>query len=135
MVTKQIKLGSIPKGIGVGLAASIASTIVGSVIAAWLIGTEKIGEGSIGYITMVLLLLSSITGAVVSFGIIKQKRLPVCLFAGGTYVLSLLAINALFFQGTYSGVGESALVILAGVMSVAVLGLKSDKKIKRRIKK
>jgi len=59
----------------------------------------------------------------------------VCLFAGGTYMLSLLAINALFFQGTYSGVGESALVILAGVMSVAVLGLKSDKKIKRRIKK
>ena len=130
----QIKMGNIPRGISVGLAVSLLCTVLGSAIAAWLLATEKIGEGSVGYITVILLLLCSMLGALASFTSIRQKRLPVCLISGGAYLLLLFGINALFFRGTYSGVGESVLVILAGVLTVAILGLKDTKRPKRKKK-
>ena len=130
----QTQKRNIPKGIGIGLAVSLLCTVLGSAIAAWLLATEKIGEGSDGYITVVLLLLSGMLGALASFISIQQKRLPVCLISGGAYLLLLFGINALLFRGTYSGVGESALVILAGVLTVAVLGIKDNKRPKRKKK-
>ena len=132
MLEKQKKFGLIPKGIGIGLTASIVCTILGATIGAWLLTTEKIGEGNAGFITMLVILLSSIVAALVSFKIIKQMRLPVCIIAGGAYFLSLLSINALFYRGMYSGVGESVLLVLAGVLSVAILGLNSHNKMKRK---
>lgn len=132
MVTKQINATILTKGIGIGLASSIMCTIIGTAVSAWFLSTEKIGEGGIRYITAVLLLLSSSLGALVSWKIVKQRRLPVCLIAGSIYFLALLAINALFFNGAYSGVGESALVVFAGALSVAILGLTGSKKAKTR---
>ena len=130
----QKKNGNIAKGIGIGLVVSLLCTVLGSAIAAWVLATEKIGEGSVGYVAVILLLLSSMFGALASSTCIQQKRLPVCLLSGGVYLLLLFGINALFFQGVYEGVGESALVILAGVLSVAVLGLKGDKRPKKQRK-
>lgn len=130
-VKQSIKLGNLPRGITVGLIVSMISTLIGAAIAAWLLASEKVGEGSVGYIVLILLLISGFLGAMTSCNIIKQKRLPACIISGGVYFLCLLGINALLFQGTYSGVGESALVILAGVLSAALLGLKNDKKMKR----
>lgn len=138
MVEKQsarFNIGKIQKGVGIGLAVSIVITIVGVAIGAWLLATEKVGEGNYGYITVFLLLLSSILGAFAATKLVKEKRMPICLSVGVAYFLSLLAITALFFGGTYSGVGESALVILGGVLSVALLGIngkKRTKKIKRK---
>lgn len=130
----KLKIGNIPKGIGIGLIVSITCTILGAAITAWLLVSEKLGEGSVGYITVILLLLSSILGAFTAFSFVKQKRVPVCLIAGSVYFLSLLAMNALFFHGMYGGVGESALVVLAGCLSVAILGLKEGKKQRRKLK-
>lgn len=131
----QTKLGNIPKGIGIGLAVSMTTTILGAAVFAWLLATERIGEGSEGYISVMLLMVSSILGALISCWMIKEKRLPVCLLSGYAYFISLLAINALFFEGTYRAVGESALVVLAGALSVAILGLKGTKNKKRKRRK
>ena len=131
MVTRrssQLDIGILAKGVGIGAVVSIMTTILGSAICAWLLASETIGESSIGYITVTLLLLSSIVGAFTAVCTIKRNRVPVCIISGGIYLLSLLTINALFFQSTYSGVGESALMVFAGVLSVAILGLKSGKK-------
>lgn len=130
----KLKIGIIPKGISIGLIVSMACTILGAAITAWLLVSEKLGEGSIGYITVILLLLSSILGAFTSFSFVKRKRVPICLIAGSVYFLSLLAMNALFFRGMYGGVGESALVVFAGCLSVAILGLTEGKKTKRKTK-
>ena len=132
MVEKQKMFDLIPKGIGIGLTASLVCTILGAAIGAWLLTTETIGEGNLGYITMLVILFSSVVAALVSFKVIKKKRLPVCIIAGGTYFLSLLSINALFYRGMYSGVGECALLVLAGALSVAILGLNSHNKMKRK---
>ncbi len=135
MAAKQTisqNISKIPKGIGVGLAVSIATTMIGSAVGAWLLVSEKTSENSLGYIALILLLLSSILGALATVGIVKEKRVPVCLLSGVIYLLSLLAVTALFFGGTYGGVGESALVVLGGALSVALLGLKGAKKPKRK---
>ena len=136
MVTKQSAwLQKLPKGLGISLIVSLGSTVIGSAIGAWLLNSGRIGEGNIGYITMILLLVSSFLGALVATRLINKKRMLVCLCAGSVYLLSLLGITALFFGGIYSGVGESALVILAGVLSVALIALKGNKSTKNRIKK
>lgn len=126
---------TIPVGLGIGLAISIGTTILGSAFSAWLIGAEKIGEGSFDYIALVLLLLSSILGALCAIRIIGKKKVVICLSVAVLYFLSLLAINALFLGGTYSGVGETALTVLAGALSVALLGLRDSKKTNKARKK
>ena len=136
MVRKQsVWLHKLPKGLGISMIVSVGSALVGSAVGAWLLSLEKIEEGNIGYITMILLLVSSFLGALVATRLINKKRMLVCLCAGSVYLLSLLGITALFFGGIYSGVGESALVILAGVLSVALIALKGNKSTKKRIKK
>jgi putative membrane protein (TIGR04086 family) len=132
---QSIRLKSMPRAIAIGLVVSIVITFIGAAIGAWLLSSENVGETSIGHIAVVILLLSSIAGAFMSAGIAKEKRLPVCVLTGAAYLLSLLAITSLFFEGSYSGVGECALVILAGAISAALLGLKrrnSAQKNKRR---
>ena len=138
MATKQllqVKAGIMPKGIGIGWGTSIAITILGAAVSSWLLVSEKIGESNLGYVIAILLLVSSAVGALVASSVIRQKRILVCLISGSMYFLSMLGINALFFQGVYSGVGESALLILAGSFSVALLGLNNGKKPKRKKRK
>lgn len=135
MVARQsnrISFSNIPKAIGLSVVISVAITIACAAIGALLIDMEKIGENSIGYLQVATLLLSSIAGAWIAVSIAKQKRLPVSLAFGAAYFASLIAITALFFKGQYSGVGETALIILAGVVTVTLFGLKGDKKIRKR---
>ena len=131
----QGKAGVMPKGIGISWGTSIAITFLGAAVSAWLLVSEKIGESNLGYVTAILLLLSSVAGALVASSVIRQNRLLVCLISGSVYFLSLLAINALFFHGVYFGVGESALLILAGSLSISLLGVNSGKKPKRKKRK
>ena len=136
MVRKQSAwLHKLPKSLGISMIVSVGSALAGSAVGAWLLSSEKIEERNIGYITMILLLVSSFLGALVATRLINEKRMLVCLCAGSVYLLSLLGITALFFGGIYSGVGESALVILAGVLSVALIALKGNKSTKKRLKK
>lgn len=133
--TAQFNINKMVKGIGLSLLASIFVTIIGAVVGAWLLSAEKIAMENARFITVVILLLSSIFGALLAVSVIKEKRVPVCLISGAAYFLSMLAITALFFEGTYSGVGESALVVFAGVFSVALLGLKGEKRTNKRRRK
>ena len=135
MITKQSKgknIGKLPKAIGFSIAGSMAITIICAAIGTFLIDTEKIGEGSMGYLQAAILLLSSIVGAMLAVSIAKQKRLLIGLSSGAAYFASLIAITALFFKGQYSGVVETALTILAGVITVILFSTKSDKKVRKR---
>ena len=138
MVTKQkakFDIGKFPKGVGIGIIVSIIVTLLGAAIGAWLLASEKIGEGSCGYICVCTLLLSGILGSWIAASVVGEKRLLTCILAGTGYLLSLLAITALFFGGVYSGAGEGALLILGASISAALLGLKQNKKPNRRHRK
>lgn len=135
MVANQKVTGralSMPAGIGMGLALCIGVTLVGSALVGWLVSREILPYSGIGYGSMGILLSASILGAWMAVSRVKRQRLVVCLVLGLTYYLVLLSVTALFFGGEYSGMGVTALVILAGCGTVALLGLKGERGAKRR---
>lgn len=105
---------SIPAGLAWGALISTAVTLAGAAVTAKLIDGEIIGWDQTGYAVLVILLLSAWIGAMVAAGKIKRRRIVVCLASGVAYMLILLCATALFFGGKYSGVGETALLILCG---------------------
>ena len=85
----------------------------------------------IGYGIMVLLIVSSFAGAMISFGRIKRQRMLVCIVSGVIYFAMLMSMTALFFGGQYSAVGTIALLVLAGSGAAALLGLRQGRGAKR----
>ena len=132
-------IGSIGTGVMIGTSVSMAGTLIGTAACAALISSETIAAESIGYCAMVIVLLASMTGAAIGAGKAKKKRLYTCMLVAASFVLSLLAITALFFDGVYTGVWVTALVISAGSVASAFLAKSNRKqnssrrsKIKRR---
>ena len=116
----------IPVGLGLGAAASLLITFAGAALTAWLIVSEKIGEGTAGYAIMVILALASAAGSFVAVHLVKRLRLQVCMLTGGIYYLTLLAMTALLFGGQYQGMGVSAIIILGGCALIAFLPTKNN---------
>jgi len=114
---------SLPAGIGIGALTGLAITIAGAMAAGKLLDAEMIEMESVGYAAMVILLLSSYISSQMAWRKVKRQRAAVSLGAGGIYYLLLLAMTALFFGGRYSGMGVTALLVLAGNGSAVLLGL------------
>ena len=127
---KKITGGSmgIPGGLAIGAGLSIVITLGGAAIIAALLASEKIGEGAVDYLALMNQALASIAGAWCSYGIAKKMRLQVCLLSGVCYFLSLLGMTALLFEGQYTGVWLSALIILAGCALVAFFPTNNTRK-------
>ncbi len=117
----------IPGGLGLGILVCLLITLMGAALTAWLVTSERIGEGTTGYAAMVILALSSAVGSLVAVHFVKRLRLQVCMLTGGLYYLTLLAMTALLFGGQYQGMGISAIIILAGCAIVAFLPSKNGR--------
>lgn len=113
----------IPAGLGIGALLSLVCTLAGSAILAKLIDQEIVAEDAIGYGVIVILLISSFLGTIAAYGRIRRQRAMVCALSGAVYYLTLLAITALFFGGQYTGMGVTALVVLAGSGCAILLGM------------
>ena len=112
---------SIPAGLAVGAAISGLITLLGCLILTWMVLKGSMVFEFIGYGIMILLLLGAFLGAAVAQGRVKHRRSMVCMLSGLVYFLILLAITALFFGGQYSGIGVTALLILAGAGTAALI--------------
>ena len=123
---------SIPAGIGLALLISMLVTLAGSAIAAALISSERIGEGAIGYASMLTLGLAALAGAWIAVILVKRLRLQVAMIFGGCYYLLLLATTALLFGGQYQGMGVTAIVVLAASALVAFLPMTKSKTWKKK---
>lgn len=124
---KEVKRQSLLTGILVGVVVCVLITLFGSGTLAWLLAGEHIQEGALRYGTVVTLLISVVAGSLAAVRITEEKRLLVSILVGAGYLLALLGCTALLFGGQYQGVTVTALVILAGCLSVALLGLKVRK--------
>ena len=118
---------TIAGGVGVGVLLSVTLTVVGSAILAGIINGEIIKENGLGYGAIVILLISSIVGALAAWKCVRHRRLLVCSLTGAGYYAALLGLTGLFFGGQYHGMGVTALVVLAGTGCTMLLGLKSKK--------
>ena len=118
---------SMPAGIAIGCVVSLLLTLAGSSLAAKLISDEILKDTAIGYGSMLIVLLASALGAVTAISRVKRRYLQVCLLSGVSYYGLLLCVTALFFGGQYQGMGVTAMLVLAGVGSVVLLGTKEKK--------
>lgn len=118
---------SMPGGLLWGAAGSMALTVAGAALLSYLILNESIGENSIGYASMFVILASAVLGALVSVSKIKRRRLLVCALSGLIYFGILLSMTALLFGGQYQGIGVTALLVLGGSGTAALLGMRQKK--------
>lgn len=112
---------SIPIGIGIGTGVSIASTLAAAAVLALLIASNKLAPTAMRYGVMVLLMVSSIIGAMVSNAKVKSKRIVVSMVTALCYFVTLLCITALLFDGMYQGVPATAMVIMGGGLIAGLL--------------
>ena len=127
MVTsKKVKGRAVPMfvGVGAGVVTMLVITILLAAVVSTMVLTGRIAEVNIGYYVMGILLLGSITGALVSVLKIKRRSMMVCCVTGGIFYLILLLVTFLCFGGSYQGVGVSGIMILTGSLVSGVLGLK-----------
>ena len=126
---------SMPAGIAIGVGVALLTTLGGSLITAWMIGTEIIKESAVGYCSIVILILSTAAGCILSQTLIKRQKEIVCASVSLAYYLLLLSITALFFGGQYQGMGVTALVIAGGAGIVLLGGFRKGKTHNRYMKK
>lgn len=125
---------SMQGGLAFGTGISVLISLVSAGVIAKLVDREIIMWEDVGYGIMITLLLASFTGALTASKRIKRLQMVVCLTAGGIYFAALLCMTALFFGGQYESVGITALLIFAGCMSAALLGMGRKKTKRSRIR-
>ena len=127
---------TMPMGLGLGAAASMLITVLIAFVGAAMIFRQVIPEESVGYCSLAALLCGTVTGAMVSAGAIKRRRLVVSLMSGGIYLCILLSCTALFFGGQYEGFGVTFLTVALGSAVAALIqNGAGEKRIRRRCKK
>lgn len=122
----------IPAGLGIGIMAALMITLVGAALVAYLIASEKAGEGTIGYMSMIIMAAATATGSWIAASLVKQRRLQMCMMIGGCYFLLLLSMTALLFGGRYERMGIAALVIVSTCAAVAFVPTSTSKISKKR---
>ena len=125
---------SVPAGVGIGIVISLVIMLSGAVLLSLLVASGKIPEDGYGFGVMITQLLAACLGALAAMVLVKHRKLMVCGLATGGYFLVLLSICALFFGGEYTGIGTTAVLILAGGAAAAVLGLREKKSSGKRRK-
>ncbi len=126
---------SMPGSIAVGTAVSIMVTFIAAAILAMLIENSNLSPETMGYGVFVLLMVSSVVGAIfasIQFGL---KKMIVSILTAICYFISLLCITALFFDGIYKGVPVTALVVIAGGIIAGFVPTKQGKSVKNRKRK
>ena len=121
-------VSGIPGGLITGLCAGLLTTTAGCGLTAWLLHAERLSENSIGYMSLLILLLSAFTGASVTWKRIRHRKLFVCMLAGVLYYGTLLCITGLFFGGQFQGMGVTAAAVLAGTLLAAIPGRSGRRK-------
>ncbi len=107
------KVMSMPAGIGLGIGICGLVTLVGAVILAWLVSTERVGEQNVGWGCMAIQSAAALAGSLSAWTAIRHKRLMVTgLTAAGYY--GLLLVMALAFGGGLTGMGMTAAMVALG---------------------
>lgn len=131
---KRIDLPPVAAGVLLGTSAGVMFSMILSGALAWIISAEHLAQESIGYGVMVILLASSAVGSLAGVNKSGQKRLVTAALTGGCYYLVMVVMNILFFEGRFDGMGETALVVMAGSGLVILAGLKGERTGKKRAK-
>lgn len=129
------KAPSVGSAVSVGVALGLAWTLVSAMIIAKLVDAEVLAMESVGYAAMIAVLSAVFFGASVAGRKAGHMVVQSAAISGAAYFLCLLLVNALFFGGSYTGMGITFLmVILATGAAIAVPGKGKGSARRRRYK-
>ena len=124
MKRKKQRLSGMPAGIAIGSASALVMTLAGTMVLTAMITGEKIQQEQMAYGAAGVILLSSFLNAWITAGIAGGKRLLCALISASVYMLTLLCMSALFFEGIYADIGVTSLLIFGAAIAAALLGHK-----------
>lgn len=125
---------SLITGIGIGIATSIIVSVAAAAAAAALVNSERMDIGNLSPTTAVIHILASFLGGWLASSLTGQKKLICVLGTAAGYLVVMLAITALLFDGQYQGVGLTILMVLIGAGAVILLGLRGKNRGNRKHK-
>lgn len=122
--TKKAKEASIPAVLLTGFGISWAVTVCAAVTETFLVAGEQIGEGMMTTWAVGTVILAVFIGALVASIKSNSRKLAISLICGGSYFVSLLCVNLLFYGGSFQGIWASILTILGASLLAGLLSLR-----------
>ena len=114
-----------------GVACSFLVTMVVTAIFAGMISKKLIPEERIDYCMVVILLVSTIAGAVIAISKCDNRVLT-GIYIGIAYLAMLLTLTAIFFGGEYQRIGVTSSIVLIACFFAAMLRKNGSKNLKFR---
>ena len=126
---------SLGRSVAVGAALGAAWTVLSAMLIAKLIDSEILAMENVGYASMIAVLSAVFMGASLAGKKAGHMVIQAAAISGVAYFVCLLLVNALFFGGSYKGIGVTALLVaLATAMAIIAAGKGSSRPRRRRYK-
>lgn len=124
MVKKQLgRAPSVGKSVAAGVAFGTVWTLVSAAVIAKLVDSEILPMENVGYGSMIAVLTAVFIGASLAGKRAGHMVIQATVCSGVAYFVCLLLVNALFFGGSYTGLGVTALLVaLATGLAVLASG-------------
>lgn len=123
------------KAVAAGVALGAAWTLLCAMLIAKLVDSEVIPMEKVGYGSMVAVLSAVFVGASLAGKRAGHMVLQAAGISGAAYFACLLLVNALFFGGSYSGLGVTLILVALGTgLAILAAGKGNGKPRRRRYK-
>lgn len=120
-------------GIGIGTLVSLLLSVILSMIIATLVLNERVGEVKIELMSRIVMLISSLFGCIIAIRLNGGKLAIVSGTTGIIYLLVLVGVGILFFDGGFHNIWTSILSVIVGcVASCAICIRGKGSRIKRK---
>ena len=129
------KGASIPFALLTGWITAWVTTMLLTLITTFLVAGEHISESAMAPAAVITISISALISATVAAENTAEKRMMVCLINGCVYFLSLICCTALFFDGTYQGIGSAALTVIGCSLVSGFLSIRQKRQKNQYLKK
>lgn len=114
---------SVAKAALTGTGVAIALALLCAAVVAKLLDSEVLRMESVGYASMIAHICSVFIGARTAMSRVGNMGQTVAMITGAAYYVCLLLVNALFFGGSFTGLGTTLiLVVLSAAASILTAG-------------
>ena len=126
---------SLGRSAAAGVILGVIWTMISAVIIAKLVDMEIIPMEKVGYGSMTAILSAVFFGATLAGKKAGHMVIQAAALSGGAYFLCLVLVNALFFGGSYVGMGITFLLVaLATASAILMMGQGSGRRRRKRYK-
>ena len=118
--------GGIWQAIGLGVGAAAGGGLLLAAAGAYLVDMGPVPETAMGYLSSGILILATALGSAVALTRCRQKTLPACLGAGGSFLLVLALLGALAFDGSFHGAPVTAALVLGTSTATGLFSMRKQ---------